>query len=123
MAKAAPKEAGFRIGGANGLFFPLVASDKFKQGDIALIAAITGMDWLKWLKLLNQHGLAHEATKQGFLAVAIQRARDATREDVVEFINDLPLIDGIVLEFPEPKVKDGDEGPTPQDAGTVSSET
>lgn len=124
MPKAAPKQPGFRIGGANGLFFPLVSSDDFKQGDIALIEEITGKDWLKWLRLLKQHGLSHDLTKQGFFAVAVQRARDATREDVVEFINDLPLLDGITLEFPPAEKKpEGEAGPTPPKDETGNSET
>jgi hypothetical protein len=96
------------------MFFPLIPADKFKQGDIALIQEITGMDWLKWLKLLNQHGLAHDLTKLGFFAVALQRARGAAKEEVVDFVNDLPLIDGVVLEVPaDKKAKKGDEDPTP----------
>jgi len=118
----APKEAGFRIGGPTGMFFPIIPADKFKQGDVALIQEITGTDWLKWLKLLGKHGLNHDLTKQGFLAVALQRARDATREEVVEFINELPLLDGIVLEIPADKKpkKGDDEGPTEPVAETES---
>lgn len=109
-------EAGFRVSG--GLFFPLIPVDKFKQGDVALVEAVTGKPWLKWIGLLKQHGLAHDLTKQGFLAVAIQRVRDADVEDVVEFIHGLPLFDGIVLEVPEDKKPEAD--PTPPDGETVS---
>jgi hypothetical protein len=110
MAAKKVTEAGFRITG--GLFFPLIPVDKFKQGDVALIEAVTGTAWDKWLRLLKKDGLSHALTKQGFLAVAIQRARDASVDDVVEFVNDLPLVDGITLEVPEdPQAKD-EAGPT-----------
>ena len=121
-AKAKPKETGFRIGGENGLFFPLIPNEKWKQGDIALIEAVTGKDWNAWIRLLNKHGLSHASTKLGYFAVSLQRARDAAVEEVVEFINELPLIDGILLEFPDAP-KDAEEGPTPPVAETEASET
>jgi hypothetical protein len=119
-----PKEAGFRIGGIGdkGLFFPLVPNEKWKQGDIALVEAVTGKDWDAWIRLLNKHGLAHASTKIGYFAVSLQRARDASVEDVVEFINELPLMDGIVLEFPDAP-KEAEEGPTKEDDVTEASET
>ncbi len=122
---AAKKEIGFRVGGPKGLFFRLISSDKFKQGDVPLIEAVTGKDWEAFRKLVKKHGLDHALVLQGFFAVALQRARDASLEDVVEFIHDLPLGEGIVLEVPDPpKQKEGDEAdPTPPADETENSET
>lgn len=115
MAAKKVTEAGFRITG--GIFYPLIPVDKFKQGDVALIEAVTGKPWLKWIGLLKQHGLAHELTKQGFLAVAIQRVRDSDVDDVVDFVRDLPLVNGITLEIPEDK---SEKDPTPPGDETES---
>lgn len=111
---AAPKRKGqpyFEVGRVK---FPLISSDQFKKADVRLIEAITGCDWKKWCKLLAAHGLEHEHTIQGFFAVAVQRARKATHDEVQEFIDDLPLIDGVKLVIPDAP-KEGDAVPPVED--------
>jgi hypothetical protein len=105
----------FEVGRAK---FPLIQSDQFKQSDVKLIAAVTGMEWLDWCKLLAKHSLSHARVMQGFFAVAVQRARQATLEEVEAFIDDLPLVDGIKFVVPDPPK--GDASPPAEDetAGT-----
>jgi hypothetical protein len=100
------------------LKFPLISSDRFKQGDVKLIAAVTGMEWDAWCKLLAKHGLLHAPVTQGFFAVALQRARNMTLEEVEQFIDDLPLIDGIKLVFPK---TEGDALPPAPAAETAAT--
>lgn len=118
-----PKEAGFRVGGLGdaGLFFPIVPNEKWKQGDIPLIEAVTGKDWNDWIDILNEHGLSHASAKQGYLAVSVQRARDASLDQVAKFIRELPLMEGIVLEFPD--APEDEAGPTPPAVETGDSAT
>lgn len=110
------KEPGFRVMGTS-LFYPLVGVDKFKQSDCALIAAVTDMDWDKWAKLAKKHGLDNVQVRQGFFAVAAQRARGEDADEIVEFVNDLPLVGGITLEFPPDMLKGADAGP-PEEGAT-----
>lgn len=109
-AKKAAARPFFEVGRAK---FPLVSSEHFRQGDVKLIEAVTGKDWLDWCKLLQKNGLEHASVAQGFFAVALQRARQLTVEEVEAFIDDLPLLDGIRLQFPAtPK---GDASPPAED--------
>jgi hypothetical protein len=119
MAKT-PKsvtEPGFNVNVAGTtLFFPLVTSDKFRQGDIRLIVAATGTEWETWIKLLKKHGLDNAVTRLGFFAVAVQRVRDLDEDQVVAFIDDLPLIGGIELVFPPETNAEGEQSlPPPED--------
>jgi hypothetical protein len=103
-----PTEPGFRIEGT-GLFYPLVPTEKWKQGDIKLVCAVTGMEWIDWAKLVERYGLGHPQTRQGFFAVALQREGNRTAEDVAEFIDGLSFRQGIELVFPP--AKEGEESP------------
>lgn len=117
-----PKEAGFRIRqvtGEKGLFFPFIKNEDWKQGDPQLIEAVTGKDWEAFVRLVKKHGLGHVLAKQGYLAVAVQRKLGADVDGVVEFIKELPLMDGIELEWPDDAPKDGEEGPTKPDDETA----
>ena len=121
MAKT-PKvtEPTFKVNVAGtALFFPLIQSDKFRQGDIRLIVAVTGVEWEAWLKLVKKGGLDHAQARLGFFAVAVQRARDLDDEQVVAFIDDLPLVGGVELVFPPAKDSEGEQS-SPPDDGTES---
>jgi hypothetical protein len=115
-------EPGFNVNVAGTtLFFPLVTSDKFRQGDIRLIVAATGTDWDAWLKLLKKNGLDNAVTRQGFFAVAVQRVRDMDVDSVVAFIDDLPLIGGIELVFPpELEKSEGKQSLPPSEEETAT---
>lgn len=103
--------------GSSTFDYPFVSSDRFKQGDMRLISQATGMEWEAWLKLCKKHGLDTALTRQGFFAVAVQRARDLDADQVVAFIDDLPLIDGVELVFPS--AAEGDAlPPEPGKGGT-----
>lgn len=110
-------EPGFEvnIGAGSTMFFPLIPTDRFRQGDIRLIVAATGMEWDKWLNRLKQYGLGDPITQQGFFAVAVQRARGLDQEAVVSFIDDLPLIDGVKIVFPPASEEEKESPPAEGD--------
>jgi hypothetical protein len=93
--------------------FPLIRAEQFKQLDVRLITSVTGCAWDEWCKLLTKHGLLHAQVTQGFFAVAVQRARQATIEEVEAFIDDLPLVNGIRFVLPDPPK--GDASPPAED--------
>jgi hypothetical protein len=94
---------------------PLIPFEHFKQGDVKLVEAVTGKDWFEWVKLAGTHAFSHPHVVQGFFAVAVQRARQATVEEVEAFIADLPLSAGIKLVFPEAAKGAGDADPPAED--------
>lgn len=114
-----PKEPGFRCStkGAE-FFFPIVYIDNWRQGDVPLVEAVTGKEWATWIGLLKKHGLEHPVTRMGYFAVALQRAKDATDEQVVEFVRDLPLDGGIEFVVPVEE-KPSEDAPAPPDAETA----
>jgi hypothetical protein len=122
MAARAPRASDpfFEVGKTK---FPLISSDRFKKADVRLIEAVTGKDWEKWCDLLAKKGLMQEHVLTGFFAVAVQRARNFTHDEVQAFIDDLPLVDGVKLRFPEleKKAKDGEAGDPPAEGETAAT--